>query len=199
MIEPAHIARLPRAKLPDGTPGKLPQIAVGFGPGDVLYGIHRRCGICGHRIEGPSYQLISETARTAYPGPLIVGGAPGPMHKSCAVFSGTACPFFRAPHTKSRTFAPGKERGQAEIAGFGNYGLARFEEETMYRFAYWGCIESIPFTLAKELATLLDEIDEDIPDTPVPAPPEFDIGLSRFLTPPDFIKIGGYHYPIFPL
>lgn len=172
--EPPWLASLPRLSTgspqffgANGRPARyreLPSIPASF-PGDtagdsvraLALAIRRRCAICGCSLptervyhlwyQGPSWE--------EWPGGVWTHYIPGPMHKSCAIYSAMACPWLQYPNskTKYRQDREKVKRGQAAIVEFGQYGIAFFEKGThdTWAFGYYDDTEWVRYGTYKEL------------------------------------------------
>lgn len=125
------------------------------------------CQICGCAINGPVWQVCFApkedpwlTSHYWNPGNVWYTETTGPLHKSCAIFSTSACRFLRNKTSVKRT---GKNRvpldktvtrGNAAIVGFNRYGITPENER---RFAFWDITESIQYDNWMDLQPLLAE------------------------------------------
>ena len=110
-----------------------------------------------------SYAGTPESLLCEYPGGLFTSPDPGPMHRSCAVYSTLVCPFMK--YETSRHRIPeykGGTRGEAGIFGFRQYGVAFFTEPvnrglgatTLRAWGYLDPVERAPFASWKETLPL---------------------------------------------
>ncbi|MGA9490599.1 MAG: hypothetical protein WBV80_10160 [Mycobacterium sp.] len=97
---------------------------------------------------------------------------PGPMHKSCALYSALVCPFFKYPTSRERRPDAHGLRGEAAVLVFNGYGEAYFPEPTRFgtyvEFAYSELVERIPFGRSRDLLPLYDAAvaeDAEVIDT----------------------------------
>jgi hypothetical protein len=166
IVEPPWFRDLPRQAKPFQ---RLPTPALSF-PGStagdntrsLALAFRRRCSECGCAMPpGPVYRVFFSEPWAVqedreHPGGVFTRPAPGAMHRSCAFFSAQICPFLRYSTARRRGVDYKATRGTAEIAGFNQWGLAFFTEETvwggLWLFGYFDVAERIPYRTPKDLA-----------------------------------------------
>lgn len=150
-------------------PASKPHTTTGDDVNAMLLAFRRHCSICGCSLPkgAPVWHVchIEEGGEGGpgwyeYPGGLFASWIPGPMHKSCALYSIQVCPFLFYPNAKRKhaTEAPKPTRGPAAIVSFWRYGILFTEEVTGWGcdwlYAYWEQVDGIPFGASKELLPL---------------------------------------------
>jgi len=164
-LEPPWIEALPRlSDRPPRDPGRkwrghgellpcLPCAIPGGTQGDPVrnwaLALRRRCSVCGCGMRGPFCNMTITRRQNEWPGGVYTTTIPGPMHKSCALYSALVCPFFKYPTSRERRSDTHALRGDAAVLVFNGYGEAFFAEPTWWgayhAFAYSELVERIPF------------------------------------------------------
>lgn len=181
----------------------------------LALGLRRRCAICGTKLgTGPVYNIWNsgeDLSWEKHPGGVFTNHSPGPMHKSCAVFSALSCPYLRHPTSRARKTTP---RGEAAVMGFHQYGIAFFTEPTtpfgtLWLWGYTGPAEHTPFVSARELLPAYDQAicaDAQVIDLPsrlywladndprLKACAQSDEVRLKMLRPGALTSVGGYLY-----
>jgi hypothetical protein len=174
-LEPPWIEALPRlADRPPHDSGRpwrghgellpcLPCAIPGGTRGDPVrnwaLALRRRCSVCGCTMNGPFCSIMRW--EDEWESGVFTNWIPGPMHKSCAIYSAVSCPFFRYPTSRERRPGAHALRGEAKILAFHGYGSAYFAETqrwgTYHLFAYSELVERIPFGNSRDLLPLFNE------------------------------------------
>lgn len=128
----------------------------------------RRCALCGCAITGRVFQICrlppedpAQASHFLNPGNVWLTTGLGPIHKSCAVFSTSACRYLRFRASRKRfgedNLLQNKRvtRGDAAIVGFQRYGLDPEHPNTM---AFWNVTEIIQYDSWKELTPVYDDV-----------------------------------------
>jgi hypothetical protein len=178
IVEPPWIEALPRlSDRPPHASGRkwrghgellpcLPCAIPGGTQGDPVrnwaLALRRRCSVCGCTMDGPFCNMTTTRQQTEWPGGVFTTWIPGPMHKSCALYSALVCPFFKYPTSRERRPQHHALRGDAAVLGFDGYGQAYFAEPTQWGvyhlFAYAELVERIPFGHSRrDLLALYDD------------------------------------------
>jgi hypothetical protein len=122
--------------------------------------LRRRCSVCGCTMRGQFCSIMRW--QDELPGGVFTTWIPGPMHRSCALYSALVCPFFKYPTSRERRpNVPHALRGDAAVLVFNGYGSAYFPEPTRWGthhlFAYAELVERIPFGNSRDLLPLYNE------------------------------------------
>jgi hypothetical protein len=132
--------------------------------------------MCGCVIRGDVYAVLrigDKLGHLEFEGGELIADAGGSsvMHKSCALYSVTTCPFLKYPTSRRRKIKQGAYRGpDTEIVGFRRYGLyfgggARSTEHPWqeWKLGSMGRVERIPVTNARAMRPLY----EAVADSPI--------------------------------
>ena len=131
--------------------------------------VRRRCSMCGYPMQSglPVYHMFADylgrvgDPRTTHPGGLTAVSKPGPMHKSCAIYSACRCPFMKYPASRSRHQPRNRNRGHVEIAGFARYGIVYYDEPNfaghLIEYGLVSIGERYPYGRWENIAPLYDE------------------------------------------
>lgn len=144
-------------------PCALPGTTAGDPVRATALAFRRRCSCCGCSMVGPFCLPIFDHGRARWtPDGCLIGWIPGPMHRSCGLYSGLACPMFkyRSSRQRSQPDAP-QFRGDAAVFVFNGYGTAYSAEPHgfgfRHQFAYSELVERIEFENSRDLLPLYED------------------------------------------
>jgi hypothetical protein len=143
--EPRWTRDLPRLSKPAEVFHDLPSLAMAP-PGRTAVDwtrsralvLRKACALCGCKMRGLAWVVMKSDWYAAigqgreegigcwHPGGVWTHISPGPMHRSCALFSTLVCPQLLSPTARGRIHRC--PRGDAAILGFAKYGIAFYDE-----------------------------------------------------------------------